>query len=101
MIVGKLVERTCATSCCRLLRDHAATSFSCTTAEDFKTCCRCGIVAEHGASAQFACAMSLAAKIFWDDDLYRGDAYPGYAWAVYVAEVAVDLNTYMATVHAL
>jgi hypothetical protein len=36
-------------------------------------------------------------KIFWDDDLYRGDAYPGYAWAVYVAEVAVDMNTYMAT----
>jgi ferredoxin len=38
------------------------------------------------------------AKIFWDDELYRGDAYPGYAWAVYVAEVAVDMNTYMATV---
>ena len=39
-----------------------------------------------------------ATKIFWDDDLYRGDAYPGYAWAVYVAEVAVDMNTYIATV---
>ena len=43
-------------------------------------------------------------NIFWDDDLYRGDAYPAYAWAVYVAEVAVDTLTYAATVtdfHAL
>ncbi len=42
--------------------------------------------------------------IFWDDDQYKGDAYPAYAWAVYVAEVAVDMRTYMATVtdfHAL
>ena len=43
-------------------------------------------------------------NIFWDDDRYKGDAYPAYAWAVYVAEVAVDLRTYAATVtdfHAL
>ncbi len=42
--------------------------------------------------------------IVWDDDRYKGDAYPAYAWAVYVAEVAVDLRTYAATVtdfHAL
>jgi CO/xanthine dehydrogenase Mo-binding subunit len=37
-------------------------------------------------------------NIFWDDDLYRGDAYPAYAWAVYVAEVAVDTLTYAAQV---
>ena len=43
-------------------------------------------------------------NIFWDDDQYKGDAYPTYAWAVYVAEVAVDTLTYSATVtdfHAL
>ena len=42
--------------------------------------------------------------IFWDDDQYKGDAYPTYAWAVYVAEVAVDTRTYSAEVkefHAL
>ncbi len=42
--------------------------------------------------------------IFWDDDQYKGDAYPTYAWAVYVAEIAVDTATYAATVtdfHAL
>ena len=32
--------------------------------------------------------------INWDDKLYRGDAYPTFAWAVYVARVQVDLNTY-------
>ena len=42
--------------------------------------------------------------IFWDDHKYMGDAYPAYAWAVYVAEVAVDTTTYTPTVtefHAL
>ncbi len=39
-----------------------------------------------------------AADIFWDDETYRGDAYPTYAWAVYVAEVAVDMETYAASV---
>ena len=42
--------------------------------------------------------------IFWDDQKYMGDAYPAYAWAVYVAEVAIDTLTYTPTVtefHAL
>jgi len=30
----------------------------------------------------------------WDDDRYEGDAYGSYAWAAYVAEVTVDLDTY-------
>jgi CO/xanthine dehydrogenase Mo-binding subunit len=34
----------------------------------------------------------------WNDELFHGDAYPAYAWAVYVAEVAVDMNTYSASV---
>ena len=37
-------------------------------------------------------------NIFWDDQAYMGDAYPTYAWAIYVAEVAVDTATYAATV---
>ena len=28
----------------------------------------------------------------WDDERVQGDAYGAYAWAVYVAEVAVDLD---------
>jgi len=31
--------------------------------------------------------------LHWDDDKYRGDAYSAYAWAIYVAEVSVDMRT--------
>ena len=36
--------------------------------------------------------------VFWDDQKYMGSAYPTYAWAVYVAEVAIDTTTYTPTV---
>jgi CO/xanthine dehydrogenase Mo-binding subunit len=32
--------------------------------------------------------------VTWDDERYMGDAYGTYAWAVYVAEVTVDLTTW-------
>jgi CO/xanthine dehydrogenase Mo-binding subunit len=35
-----------------------------------------------------------APNIFWNDEQYRGEAYPAYAWAVYAAEVTVDTLTY-------
>jgi CO/xanthine dehydrogenase Mo-binding subunit len=31
--------------------------------------------------------------LHWDDQGFRGDAYARYAWAVYVAEVTVDMRT--------
>ena len=30
----------------------------------------------------------------WDDEKYEGDAYGAFAWAVYVAEVTVDMTTW-------
>jgi CO/xanthine dehydrogenase Mo-binding subunit len=42
------------------------------------------------ATAQYA----PRAGVRWDDELYRGDAYGSYAWAVYVAEVSVDMTTF-------
>jgi CO/xanthine dehydrogenase Mo-binding subunit len=36
--------------------------------------------------------------VVWDDEKYQGDAYGTFAWAVYVAEVTVDLLTYEAHV---
>jgi CO/xanthine dehydrogenase Mo-binding subunit len=36
--------------------------------------------------------------VLWDDEHYRGEAYAAYAWAVYVAEVTVDLTTWGVTV---
>jgi CO/xanthine dehydrogenase Mo-binding subunit len=37
-------------------------------------------------------------NVRWDDEKYQGDAYGTYAWAVYVAEVSVDMTTYEAHV---
>jgi CO/xanthine dehydrogenase Mo-binding subunit len=104
MIVGKLVERA-ANEILTTLRtqEHLPTPH---TRADFITAAKCYHAkhahlhdphAKHGPLCGIA-RYEPATKIHWDDDLYRGDAYPGYAWAVYVAEVAVDLNTYMATV---
>ena len=38
------------------------------------------------------------ANIFWDDQKYRGEAYAAYGWAIYVAQVAVDLTSYSVSV---
>jgi CO/xanthine dehydrogenase Mo-binding subunit len=94
MIVGKLVERA-ALQILTTLRDeaHLPTPH---TRDQFITAAQ-SYIATHK-QLRASVRYEPATKIFWDDDLYRGDAYPGYAWAVYVAEVAVDLNTYMATV---
>lgn len=32
-------------------------------------------------------------ELHWDDEHYQGDAYGAYAWAVYVAEVSVEMRT--------
>jgi CO/xanthine dehydrogenase Mo-binding subunit len=37
-------------------------------------------------------------NVYWDDEKYQGDAYGTYAWAVYVAEVSIDMLTYEARV---
>jgi CO/xanthine dehydrogenase Mo-binding subunit len=73
-----------------------------------------GLLQEMYTPAQFsaACQKYIAANgallslsrynspegIFWDDVKYKGEAYAAYAWAIYVAEVSVDLNTYSAKV---
>jgi CO/xanthine dehydrogenase Mo-binding subunit len=93
MIVGRLVERACEQMLATLTSAGLPENF---TPDDFKQCAL-AYRAEHG-SLRASARYEPATKIFWDDELYRGDAYPAYAWAVYVAEVAVDMNTYMATV---
>jgi CO/xanthine dehydrogenase Mo-binding subunit len=94
MIVGKLVERA-ALEILTTLRNEAALPTT-HTRDQFITAAK-SYLARHP-QLRASVRYEPPAKIFWDDDLYRGDAYPGYAWAVYVAEVAVDLDTYMATV---
>jgi CO/xanthine dehydrogenase Mo-binding subunit len=95
MIVGRLVERASQ----QLL---ATLSSSGHLRDSFREAAL-SYLAEHG-SLKASARYESPGDIFWDDDKYRGEAYPAYAWAVYVAEVAVDLDTYSATVtdfHAL
>jgi CO/xanthine dehydrogenase Mo-binding subunit len=89
MIVGKLVES--ATHSVRTLLADAGLLASEYTAVDFAAACR-RYADVHGplrATAQYHPPHGAR----WDDERYEGDAYGSYAWAVYVAEVSVDLRT--------
>jgi CO/xanthine dehydrogenase Mo-binding subunit len=100
MIVGKLVERASQNLCATLMGAGAVTQGY--SPREFAAAAM-QYERERGpirASARY----EAPGDIYWDDDRYKGDAYPAYAWAVYVAEVAVDMRTYAATVtnfHAL
>ncbi|WP_263410784.1 xanthine dehydrogenase family protein molybdopterin-binding subunit [Terriglobus tenax] len=93
MIVGKLVETasenllTCMRTAGVLGQEYTPQQF-CHAAMEYRQ--------QHG-TLRAEARYQAPGDIFWDDDKYRGDAYPAYAWAIYVAEVAVDTRTYMAT----
>jgi len=61
-------------------------------AEQFRAACA-ECVAARGALKSYA-RYQAPPNVYWDDEKYRGEAYATYAWAVYVAEVAVDVPTY-------
>jgi CO/xanthine dehydrogenase Mo-binding subunit len=54
-------------------------------------------VAAHGQFRSWS-RYEAPSDIFWDDQKYRGEAYAAFAWAVYIAEVTVDLATYSVSV---
>lgn len=86
MVVGKLVED--AARGLRLMLADAGLLAESYGAAEFTKAAE-AYVAQHGAlraTAQYQPRPDLR----WDDDLYQGDAYGTYAWAAYVAEVAVD-----------
>ncbi len=94
MIVGKLVQSAAkgikqTLTKTGLLGDEY-------TPEQFRAACR-EYVAAHGALKSYG-RYEAPGDVFWDDEKYRGEAYAAFAWAVYVAEVTVDLTTYSVTV---
>jgi CO/xanthine dehydrogenase Mo-binding subunit len=66
------------------------------TTDEFRAACR-SYIATRGQLRSFA-RYDPPPGVLWDDENYRGEAYAAYAWAVYVAEVAVDLSTFAVTV---
>ena len=94
MIVGKLVESASR----GLLQTLMLGGFLGTgyTPEEFRAACSV-YISKFGELKSYS-RYEAPPNIFWDDQKYQGDAYPAYAWAVYVAEVAVDMSTYTPTV---
>jgi CO/xanthine dehydrogenase Mo-binding subunit len=94
MVVGKLVE-----SAARGLEQTLIASGLLRAGhsrEEFREACA-HYVAQHGALKSWA-RYQAPPGIFWDDEKYRGEAYAAFAWAVYIAEVTVDLTSYSVSV---
>jgi CO/xanthine dehydrogenase Mo-binding subunit len=94
MVVGKLVASAAlgikqTLLACGLLGDRYS-------AEEFQTACR-KYVATRGPLRSLA-RFDPPSDVYWDDKKYKGEAYAAFAWAVYVAEVTVDLATYSVSV---
>ena len=64
--------------------------------QEFREACRRHI-ATRGQLKSYA-RYEAPPGVFWDDQKYRGEAYAAFAWAVYVAEVSVDMTTYSVSV---
>jgi CO/xanthine dehydrogenase Mo-binding subunit len=94
MVVGSLVR----SAALGIKQTLIASGLLCATysPEEFRAACRRHL-AEHGELRSFA-RYDAPPGVFWDDQKYRGEAYAAFAWAVYIAEVVVDLSTYSATV---
>jgi CO/xanthine dehydrogenase Mo-binding subunit len=88
MIVGKLVE-TAARGIERPLIESGLlrTGYD---AKSFADACRSYI--ERFGSLKSFVKYEHPKDLHWDDEHYRGDAYGAYGWAVYVAEVSVDMR---------
>ena len=94
MVVGKLIERA-GKQLVRLLQESVGLGPGFSSDEFFSACDR--YRAEHG-KVESLCRYQAPPNIYWDDQNYRGEAYPAFTWAVYVAEVEVDTVTYSAEV---
>src|SRR5712672_2819376 len=96
MIVGDLVRSAAIGLRQTLQSDGTLTATY--TADEFIDACR-KHVAKNGLLRSFARYRSPEG-IYWDDVRYKGEAYAAYAWAVYIAEISVDLTTYSVKVRS-
>ncbi|MFZ0561189.1 MAG: xanthine dehydrogenase family protein molybdopterin-binding subunit [Terriglobales bacterium] len=94
MVVGNLVRSAALGIKQTLIADGTLSDKY--SPEEFRAACS-NHIAKQGALRSIA-RYDPPPGVFWDDEKYRGEAYATFAWAVYVAEVAVDLSTYIATV---
>jgi CO/xanthine dehydrogenase Mo-binding subunit len=89
MVVGKLVETAAVDLRRKLAEVGLPESY---TADEFRQACATYL--EQYGTLQGTSQYRAPAGLRWDDATYQGDAYGTYAWAVYVAEVSVDMTTF-------
>ena len=94
MVVGRLIERACL-QLVDMLREHAGLDEHYSDADFFAASERYRAAKGEAVSL---CRYEAPPGVFWDDQKYRGEAYPAYAWSIQVAQVAVDTVTYSAEV---
>ena len=93
MVVGSIVEAAARSLFAKIEGDRRARGGS------FEDAAR-RLAAEHGTltvEREYEPPKGQA----WNDDTYRGDAYPVYGWGCAIAEVEVDLDTFETNVLAL
>jgi CO/xanthine dehydrogenase Mo-binding subunit len=90
MIVGRLVQDA-AHALADILREQKLLGEKFSSAE-FRAAC--AAYTERFGALRAEARYQAPKDIFWDDVAYKGEAYPAFAWAVYVAEVAIDTRTY-------
>lgn len=94
MVVGKLVQSAALGIAQTLISSNLLREGY--SADEFRAACK-KYVAGHGQFISWS-KYEAPAGIFWDDQKYRGEAYATFAWAIYIAEVSVDLATYSVSV---
>lgn len=94
MVVGKLVQSAAQGIKQSLVKSGLLVDQY--TPQQFREACK-QYLTTHGTLRSLS-RYEAPANVFWDDEKYRGEAYAAFAWAVYVAEVTVDLITYTITV---
>ncbi|MBI4403223.1 MAG: xanthine dehydrogenase family protein [Deltaproteobacteria bacterium] len=90
MIVGKILESACIELKQTLIQNGLLKERY--TSNAFRAACK-KYVKQHGQLKSFA-QYQQPSHIQWDDEKHEGDAYGTMAWAIYIAEVSVDLSTY-------
>jgi CO/xanthine dehydrogenase Mo-binding subunit len=94
MVVGKIVQSAAVGLKQSLVKSGLLEEGY--TPEQFRAACQRYIAIHGGLKSQSR--YEAPPDVYWDDEKYRGEAYAAFAWAVYVAEVTVDLTTYSVTV---
>ncbi|HWE86548.1 MAG TPA: xanthine dehydrogenase family protein molybdopterin-binding subunit [Terracidiphilus sp.] len=89
MVVGRLIQRA-SLQLLDTLREHAGLGEHCDREEFFAACER--LRSARGEVVSL-CRYEAPPNVLWDDQKYRGEAYPAYGWAIHVAQVAVDTIT--------